>query len=106
MRFAWLAALALVLLAGCGVETIEIERQPRSGFSDDGAALDAYDTAEQRCSKAKSLSQLAGEFSVRKPGKASADAVARAYATEDDDPEISGAVYSGCLDGIEAAKLD
>lgn len=101
-----LVILALVLFAGCGVETVEIERQSRSAFTGDEAALDAYETAERRCSKAKSLRGLAEELAVARPQKASADAVARDYAREDDDPEIAGAVYSGCLDGIEAAKLD
>ncbi len=103
MRFACLAALAAVLLAGCGVETIQIERQPAKEFADDPAEASAYDSAERRCSNAKSLRELAKDVGAAKD---TPDAIARNLATKDDDPEIASATYSGCLDGIEQAKLD
>jgi predicted outer membrane protein len=103
MRFAWLAALAVVLLTGCGVETIQIERQPAKAFLDDPAEASAYDSAERRCTNAKSLRELAKDVGAAKD---TPDAIARDLGSKDDDPEVASATYSGCLDGIEAAKLD
>ncbi len=97
-----LAAAAMAALAGCGVETVEIERQPASAFSDDPAQQSAYDEAFDRCERGKSLKQLANEANVR---NAKPDAIARGFADFDPEPEIASATYSGCLDGLEAAKL-
>jgi hypothetical protein len=96
------AALALVALAGCGVETVQIERQPASAFTDDQAEATAYDDAHDRCSQAKDLRELANKADS---AGATPDAIARNFGEREDDPEIASAVYSGCLDGIEQAKL-
>ncbi|HEX6116650.1 MAG TPA: hypothetical protein VFY99_06080 [Solirubrobacterales bacterium] len=98
MRIAGLALIAAALLVGCGVETIQIERQPAKAFLDDPAEASAYDSAERRCSKAKSLRELAKD--VGAPNDAPG-AIARDLAFRDDDPDIASATYSGCLDGID-----
>ena len=103
MRAGILATLlAAVALAGCGVETVQIERQPASAFRDDSAQQSAYDAALDRCEGGKSLQQLANQAGVQ---NAKPDAIARGFAEPDSDPEIASATYSGCLDGLDEAKL-
>ena len=104
MRFTALAlilAAAVAVAAGCGVETIEIERQPASAFS--GEASDTYASAKRYCERTgKNLAQLARDVGVFNPKAARADKIAREYATGEDDTETASALYSGCLDGIDA----
>jgi hypothetical protein len=103
MRAALAACVAALAVAatGCGVETIEIERQPASAFGDDPAQESAYDAALDRCEGERSLKRLANQAGVKNPKP---DAIARGFADRDSDPEVASATYSGCLDGIEAAK--
>ena len=96
------SALAIAAIAGCGVETVQIERQPASAFSDDPAQQSAYDDAFDRCKDGKSLAQLANQAGVK---NANPDAIARGFADLDPEPEIASATYSGCLDGLDEAKL-
>src|SRR5688572_2954252 len=100
---ALISAIALAALAGCGVETIQIERQPASAFRDDPAQQSAYDEAFDRCRDGKSLERLAREAGVK---NSNPDSIARGFADLDPEPEIASATYSGCLDGIQAAKLE
>jgi len=98
MRSCALALLAaLVALAGCGVETIRIERQPASAFTAP-AERSAYDEYEQRCSQDKSPQELADSAGAT---NATPDAIARNFAERESDANISSAAYSGCLDGLE-----
>jgi hypothetical protein len=99
---ALIAGIALAALAGCGVETVEIERQPASAFGDDPAQRSAYDEAFDRCEKGKNLKQLANEANVK---NAKPDAIARGFADFEPEPEIASATFSGCLDGLDEAKL-
>jgi hypothetical protein len=103
MRIAALVVLALALGgAGCGVETVQIERQPASAFTEP-AERSAYDEYEQRCAQGKSLRRLANEAGA---SNSTPDAIARNFADREPDADVASAVYSGCLDGLERAKLD
>ena len=103
MRFVIPVLLAAVTLVACGVEEVQIERQPASSFTGDAAAT--YDQAKRYCEQTgKNLDQLARDVGVFNPKGASADKIAREYATGEDDTETASALYSGCLDGIAARE--
>ena len=91
------AAIGALAAAGCGVETVQIERQPASAFTDP-AERSAYDEYERRCSQGKSLRQLADAAGAN---NTTPDAIARNFAESEPDANVSSAVYSGCLDGLE-----
>ena len=91
--------LVLALLAGCGVETVQIERQPASAFTEDPAEAAAYGDAEERCASGRSLRELADRAGADRPRP---EAIARGFAEREPDANIASAAYSGCLDGIGA----
>jgi hypothetical protein len=90
-------AAAAVIAAGCGVETIQIERQPASAFTAPAEAA-AYEEYERDCSRGKSLRRLADQAGA---ANATPDAIARNFAEAEPDANVASAVYSGCLDGLE-----